>query len=61
MNIIRIATLMVLALSAWAGPAQAQDDEDIVGVAIGAGTFNTLVAAVQAAELVDALKAEGPF
>ena len=60
MNITRIATLMALALSAWAGPAQAQD-EDIVDVAIGAGTFNTLVAAVQAADLVDALKGEGPF
>ena len=60
MNIIRIATLMALALSAWAGPVQAQD-EDIVDVAIGAGTFNTLVAAVQAADLVDALKGEGPF
>ncbi len=60
MNIIRTATLMALAFSAWAGPAQAQD-EDIVDVAIGAGTFNTLVAAVQAADLVDALKGEGPF
>ena len=60
MNITRIATLMALALSVWAGPVQAQD-EDIVDVAIGAGTFNTLVAAVQAADLVDALKGEGPF
>ena len=60
MNITRIATLMALALSFWAGPVQAQD-EDIVDVAIGAGTFNTLVAAVQAAELVDALKGEGPL
>ncbi len=60
MNIIRTATLMALAFSAWAGPVQAQD-EDIVDVAIGAGTFNTLVAAVQAADLVDALKGEGPF
>ena len=60
MKITRIATLMALALSAWAGPVQAQD-EDIVDVAIGAGTFNTLVAAVQAADLVDALKGEGPF
>ena len=34
---------------------------DIVVVASGAGSFNTLVAAVQAAELVDALKAEGPY
>ena len=60
MNLTRIATLMALALASWAGPAQAQDD-DIVGVAIGAGTFNTLVAAVQAADLVDALKGEGPL
>ena len=56
MNITRIATLMALAL----GPVQAQD-EDIVDVAVGAGVFNTLVAAVQAAELVDVLKGEGPF
>ena len=34
---------------------------DIVDTAVGAGSFNTLVAAVQAAGLVDALKAEGPF
>ncbi|MXY84719.1 MAG: fasciclin domain-containing protein [Gemmatimonadetes bacterium] len=60
MNLTRIATLMALALASWAGPAQAQD-EDIVDVAIGAGTFNTLVAAVQAADLVDALQGEGPL
>lgn len=34
---------------------------DIVEAAVGAGCFNTLVAAVQAAGLVDALKAPGPF
>jgi uncharacterized surface protein with fasciclin (FAS1) repeats len=34
---------------------------DIVDTAVGAGSFNTLVAAVQAAGLVDALKGEGPF
>jgi uncharacterized surface protein with fasciclin (FAS1) repeats len=34
---------------------------DIVDTAIAAGVFNTLVAAVQAAELVDALRSEGPF
>ncbi len=60
MNIARITTLMALALLLWTGPTQAQD-EDIVDVAIGAGTFNTLVAAVQAADLVDALKGEGPL
>jgi uncharacterized surface protein with fasciclin (FAS1) repeats len=34
---------------------------DIVDIAVGAGAFNTLVAAVQAAGLVDALKSPGPF
>lgn len=35
--------------------------DDIVDTAVSAGSFNTLVAAVQAAGLVDALKGEGPF
>jgi uncharacterized surface protein with fasciclin (FAS1) repeats len=35
--------------------------KDIVDTAIGAGSFTTLVAAVQAAGLVDTLKGEGPF
>ncbi|MFK7942523.1 MAG: fasciclin domain-containing protein [Paracoccaceae bacterium] len=34
---------------------------DIVDTAVSAGTFNTLVAAVQAAGLVDTLKSPGPF
>ena len=35
--------------------------QDIVDTAIAAGQFGTLVAAVQAAGLVDTLKGEGPF
>ena len=35
--------------------------EDIVDVAISAGDFPTLIAAVQAAGLVETLKSEGPF
>ena len=34
---------------------------DIVDTAVAAGSFQTLVAAVQAAGLVDTLKGEGPF
>ena len=34
---------------------------DIVAVAVGAGSFHTLVAALQAAGLVDTLKGKGPF
>ncbi|MBO6755275.1 MAG: fasciclin domain-containing protein [Roseibium sp.] len=36
-------------------------EKDIVDTAVGAGSFNTLVAAVQAAGLVDTLKGDGPF
>ena len=34
---------------------------DIVDTAVGAGSFTTLVSAVQAADLVEVLKGEGPF
>ncbi len=39
----------------------AEAPADIVDTAIGAGSFNTLVAAVSAAGLVDTLKGDGPF
>jgi uncharacterized surface protein with fasciclin (FAS1) repeats len=35
--------------------------KDIVDTAVGAGNFNTLVAAVKAAGLVETLKGDGPF
>ncbi|TVR97670.1 MAG: fasciclin domain-containing protein [Rhodospirillales bacterium] len=37
------------------------DKADIVDTAVAAGQFSTLVAAVQAAGLVETLKGEGPF
>ncbi|WP_244615385.1 fasciclin domain-containing protein [Hoeflea sp. EC-HK425] len=37
------------------------DKKDIVDTAVEAGSFQTLVAAVQAAGLVDTLKGDGPF
>jgi transforming growth factor-beta-induced protein len=49
----------LLALSSVASAAH--HEKDIVDTAVEAGSFNTLVAAVQAAGLVDALKGEGPF
>jgi uncharacterized surface protein with fasciclin (FAS1) repeats len=65
---LRTAPLLILALFVFAGQAfagsyskAAMPQKDIVDTAISAGTFNTLVAAVQAAELVSALKGEGPF
>jgi uncharacterized surface protein with fasciclin (FAS1) repeats len=42
-------------------PARAQGTKDIVDVAVAAGSFKTLVAAVQAAGLVDVLKRPGPL
>ncbi len=40
---------------------QTSTQKDIVDTAVGAGKFNTLVAAVKAAGLVETLKGEGPF
>ena len=42
-------------------PAAEAAAKDIVDTAVEAGSFGTLVAAVQAAGLVDTLKGEGPF
>ena len=52
--------LSAAALMSTAVPAMAQD-ADIGDTAVAAGSFGTLVAAVQAAGLVDTLKGEGPF
>ena len=46
-----------LATAAFAGG----HSKDIVDTAVGAGSFTTLVAAVEAAGLVDVLKGDGPF
>jgi len=54
-----IATLALVAATS-ATSVQAQD-KDIVETAIAAGSFKTLVAAVQAAGLVETLKGTGPF
>jgi len=50
--------MIAAALAASALVVQAKD---IVDVAVGAGSFKTLVTAVQAAGLVDTLKGPGPF
>lgn len=53
-----LAVVATLPLTFGAVAAKAAD---IVDTAIAAGNFSTLVAAVQAAGLVDTLKSEGPF
>ena len=52
-------TLIAIALTA--GATFAAMAQDIVDTAVKAGDFKTLVAAVQAAGLVDTLKGPGPF
>ncbi|TAG26835.1 MAG: fasciclin domain-containing protein [Burkholderiales bacterium] len=52
-SLITLALGLGLSISAMA--------QDIVDVAVKAGNFKTLVAAVQAAGLVDTLKGPGPF
>jgi uncharacterized surface protein with fasciclin (FAS1) repeats len=57
---IRRTFLAMTTAAAFAAPALAQD-ADIVDTAVAAGNFTTLVAAVEAAGLVETLKGEGPF
>ena len=54
-------SLMLFAGALQAGGHAKQAKADIVDTAVSAGSFNTLVAAVQAADLVDALKGDGPL
>ncbi|WP_371226080.1 fasciclin domain-containing protein [Roseovarius sp. 2305UL8-3] len=54
--------LALTAAALMAGPALADGhSKDIVDTAVKAGSFTTLVAAVEAAGLVDTLKGDGPF
>lgn len=71
MNTTRYAIVMMILLTlpaaALAGnygrstEKGAMNTKDIVDTAASAGSFNTLVTAIQAAGLVDTLKGEGPF
>ncbi|MCR9152435.1 MAG: fasciclin domain-containing protein [Rhodobacteraceae bacterium] len=59
---IRRTFLALTATAVMAGPAFAGGHaKDIVDTAVAAGSFSTLVAAVEAAGLVETLKGEGPF
>ena len=56
-----IAVAVVALPLAIAASGAKAEDTDIVTTASEAGSFKTLVAAVQAADLEDTLKAEGPY
>src|SRR6056297_2963006 len=61
-QMFRRTYLALTAATLMAGPAFADDhSKDIVDIAAGNDSFSTLVAAVQAADLVETLKGEGPF
>jgi uncharacterized surface protein with fasciclin (FAS1) repeats len=64
MNTVKMTAALAVAAALGAAPAAAQHahgGKDIVTVAVEAGSFQTLVKAVQAAGLVETLKGEGPF
>ena len=62
---ILVITATLVAILSFLLPVKAHEHgmmkADIVDVASSNGSFNTLVAAVQAADLVETLKGEGPF
>ena len=58
--LIILSMAIAAATTALAAPA-AQSEKDIVDIAIEDGRFTTLVTALQAADLVDTLKGDGPF
>ena len=66
MKSIKFLSTLILGTLVALSPAAVQanshgEKKDIVDTAVSAGQFNTLVAAVKAAGLVDTLKGEGPF
>ncbi len=59
--LVALAASLPATVSAQSTPMKEKTMNDIVEVATQAGTFKTLVAAVQAAGLAATLKGEGPF
>jgi uncharacterized surface protein with fasciclin (FAS1) repeats len=62
MNSLKAFALVIpFVFAACASQQETETKQDIVGVAVTAGQFTTLVEALQAAELVDTLRSPGPF
>jgi len=57
-GVVNLAAAAAVAMGAMSARAA---DKDIVDTAVAAGQFNTLAAALTAAELVETLKGAGPF
>jgi uncharacterized surface protein with fasciclin (FAS1) repeats len=60
---LALGTLAALTLTSLGAPIRAEQNtpKDIVDTAVAAGSFKTLAAALQAADLVGTLKGAGPF
>ncbi len=56
-----LSFVLALVLSSQVALASDRAETDIVDTAVAAGSFNTLATALTAANLVGALKGEGPF
>lgn len=61
MNSLRTLTLTSVLAAVFGFATATAANKDIVETAIDAGSFNTLVAALEAGGLVETLKGEGPF
>lgn len=60
-SIVALATASFLVVGLAPFASAADKPKDIVETAVAAGNFKTLAAALKAADLVDALKGDGPF
>ncbi|RXT02812.1 fasciclin domain-containing protein [Ammoniphilus sp. CFH 90114] len=56
-----MSLVFTMVLSFSMGATSSANSDDIVDTAVKAGSFNTLAAALEKADLIDALKGEGPF
>jgi uncharacterized surface protein with fasciclin (FAS1) repeats len=60
-GVVGVLAIALAGSQVMAGDCASARKKDIVDTAVAAGSFNTLVAAVKAADLVDTLKSSGPF
>jgi uncharacterized surface protein with fasciclin (FAS1) repeats len=60
-KVLTILSVLLISAAATAFAGSHGKSADIVDTAVSAGDFNTLVAAVKAADLAGTLKGEGPF
>ncbi len=60
-KVLALTMFATVMSSAFAGHHKSSESSDIVDTAVAAGQFNTLAAALEAADLVGTLKGDGPF